>query len=151
MGILAGIDYSLLIWIFFYLSERDKPHTKIKKRMSRNLAVRLAAHQWDSGYQELLNLFELQSLKQRRLYLKLGLMFKIIHRLCYFPSIPACRSNIFNLRASHSFHLDPPFARTNAYKFSFFPHTMAVWNSLNNDCVTSASYSTFMKQLRNNV
>ena len=139
------LEYACPVW---------DPHlVKDKKTLEdvQKFGCRLAAHQWDSGYQELLDLFELQSLEQRRLHLKLGLMFKIIHRLCYFPSIPARRSNISNLRASHSFQLDPPFARTNAYKFSFFPHTMAVWNSLNNDCVTSTSYSTFMKQLRNNV
>ena len=139
------LEYAYPVW---------DPHlVKDKKTLEdvQKFGCRLAAHQWNSGYQELLDLFELQSLEQRRLHLKLGLMFKIIHRLCYFPSIPARRSNISNLRASHSFQLDPPFARTNAYKFSFFPHTMAVWNSLNNDCVTSASYSTFMKQLRNNV
>ena len=92
-------------------------------------------------------MFELQLLKQCRLHLKLGLMFKIIHHLCYFPSIPAFQNNISNLKGSHLSQLDPSFARTNAYKFSFFPHTMLVWNSLSDECVTSTSYPNFMETM----
>ena len=128
------------------------PHLVIKIRscwrMYRSLAVSLHAfHQWDSGYQELLDLFELPSLEQRRLHLKLGLLFKIIHRLCYFPNIPEFRTNIPDLRSRHPLQLEPPFAHSNAYKFSFFLHTIAAWNSLSNECVTSPTYKTFMKQL----
>ena len=45
----------------------------------RKFGCKVAAHQWDASYEELLELFELQPLEQRRLHLKLGLMFKIIH------------------------------------------------------------------------
>ena len=140
------LEYACQVW---------DPHlVKDKKALEdvQKFGCRLAAYQWDLGYQELLNLFELQSLEQRRLDLKLGLMFKIIHRLCYFPDIPDFRQNLSNLRVSHPLQLDPPFARTNAYKFSYFPHTMSAWNSLNNNCVTCTSYTSFMKQLKfNNV
>ncbi len=34
---------------------------------------------------------------------------------------------------------------TNAYYFSYFPHTMSLWNSLDNECVTSSTYSSFMR------
>ena len=121
------------------------------RRMLENVqkfGCKLAAHQWDASYDELLELFELQPLDQRRLHLKLGLMFKIIHRLCYFPSVPAIRENLPSLRNSHSLQVDPPFAHTNAYKYSFFPNTMAAWNCLSNDCVTLTSYPFFMRRLK---
>ena len=116
----------------------------------QKFGCKLAAHQWDASYQELLELFELQPLEQRRLHLKLGLLFKILHRLCYFPSVPAIRNSMPSLRISHSLQVDPPFAHTNAFKYSFFPHTMSAWNSLSNESVTSSSYSSFMRQLRTN-
>ena len=137
------LEYACQIW---------DPHLIKDKKLLEDVqkfGCKLAAHQWDSGYQDLLQLFELRTLEERRLHLKLGLMFKIIHNLCYFPSIPALRSTIPGLRSSHPLQFDPPFAHTNAYKFSFFPHTMSVWNSLSNECVTCTSYSSFMKQLRN--
>ena len=139
------LEYACQVW---------DPHlVKDKKALEdvQKFGCRLAAHQWDSGYQELLDLFELQSLEQCRLDFKLGLMFRIIHRLCYFPGIPDFRQNLSNLRVSHPLQLDPPLARTNAYKFSYFPHTMSAWNSLSNNCVTSTSYISFMKQLKLNV
>jgi len=40
------------------------------------------------------------------------------------------------------------FAHTKAYYFSYFPHTMSVWNCLDSECVTSSTYSLFMNHLR---
>lgn len=81
----------------------------------QKFGYKLAAHQWDASYQELLQLFELQPLEQRRLHLKLRLMFKIIATpTLLFPTVPAIRDNVTSLRVSHSFQLDPPFAHTNA-------------------------------------
>ena len=136
------LEYACQIW---------DPHLVKDQKMLENVekfGCRLAAHHWDASYQELLELFELQPLEQRRLHLKLGLMFKIIHKLCYFPNVPPIRDDLPSLRDVHSLPLDPPFAHTNAYKYSFFPHTMSAWNSLTNECVTSTSYSSFMRQLR---
>ena len=136
------LEYACQIW---------DPHLVKDQKMLENVekfGCRLAAHHWDASYQELLELFELQPLEQRRLYLKLGMMFKIIHKLCYFPNAPPIRDDLPSLRGVHSLPLDPPFAHTNAYKYSFFPHTMSAWNSLTNECVTSSSYSSFMRQLR---
>ena len=137
------LEYACQVW--------DTHLTKDKKLLEdvQKFDYKLAAHQWDSSYQDLLQLFELQTLEEHRLHLKLGLMFKIIHNLCYFPSIPAFRSTCPGLRSSHPLQFDPPLAHTNAYKFSFFPHTMSFWNSLSSECVTSTSYPRFMKQLRN--
>ena len=135
------LEYACQVW---------DPHLIKDRKMLEDVqkfGCRLAAHQWDIGYQELLEMFDIQTLEQRRLHLKLGLMFKIIHRLCYFPSFPEIRDNLPNLRATHSLQLVPPFARTNTYKNLFFPQTISVWNSLPNDYVTSSTYSSFMKQL----
>ena len=40
----------------------------------------------DKCYQELLELFHLPSLENRRLFLSLFVFFKIIHNLVYFPT-----------------------------------------------------------------
>ena len=76
------LEYACQIWDPHLVKDR-KMLEKVQK-----FGCRLAAHQWDASYEELLEKFELQPLEQRRLHLKLGLMFKIIHRLCYFPSVP---------------------------------------------------------------
>ena len=79
---------------------KSDPHLVKDRQMLENVqkfGCRLATHQWDTSYHELLELFELQPLEQRRLHLKLRLMFKNIHRFCYFPSIPAIRDNMPSL------------------------------------------------------
>ena len=83
-------------------------------------------HQWDSSYQDLLQLFELQTLEECRLDLKLGLMFKIIYNLCYYPNIPVFRTTTPGLRSHHPFQFDIPLAHTNAYQSYFFPNTMTL-------------------------
>jgi len=92
---------------------------------------------------ELLNI---PSLQERRIHLKLGLLYKIIHSLCYFPD------DIFEFRPNHHSRstnpltLKQPFARTNAFYYSFVPHTISLWNSLSSSQVTATSLASF-KQL----
>ena len=50
----------------------------------QKFALRMCAKHWDSGYDDLLQLFSLSSLQQHRLYLDLSTMFKIVHGLFYF-------------------------------------------------------------------
>ena len=92
-------------------------------------AFRMATKQWDSGYQDLLDIMNVPCLADRRLQLKLPLLYKIVHGMCYFPSDILCpRSNNSN-RTNHSLVINQPFAHTNAYYYSFVPHTISAWNS----------------------
>ena len=125
-----------------YVCQIWDPHlVKDKKNLEdvQKFGLRLAAHQWDSNYQDLLELFQLPTLEERRLELKLGLLFKIIHNLCYFPDVPEPRGGHRNLRASHPLQLK---LHTNAYSCS--PHTMSAWNSLDNPFITSNNFTTLI-------
>ncbi len=65
------LDYACQIW---------DPHlAKDKKKLEdvQRFACRLASHQWNASYHNLLQLYELPTLEERRLHLKLGLMFKL--------------------------------------------------------------------------
>ncbi len=76
------------------------PHlAKDKKKLEdvQRFACRLASHQWDASYQDLLQLYELPTLEERRLHLKLGLMFKIINNLCYYPDTPSFRDTFHSI------------------------------------------------------
>ena len=116
----------------------------------QKFGLRLAAHQWDSNYQDLLELFQVSTLEERRIELKLGLLFKIVHNLCHFPNPPELRGCRSNLRYHHALQLKLPLAHTNAYYYSFFPHTTSAWNSLDNPYIASTNYVAFKKYLRTN-
>ena len=70
------LEYACQVWDLHLIKDK-----KMLEDVQR-FGCRLAAHQWDSSYQDLLQLFELPTLEERRLHLKLGLIFKIIHGLC---------------------------------------------------------------------
>ena len=70
-----------------YGSQVWDPHLARDKTSLENVqkfACRIASARWDAGYEDLLKLFELQPLQERRLHAKLGLLFKIVHKLCLF-------------------------------------------------------------------
>ena len=83
----------------------------------QKFACKMATHNWNSSYQDLLQLTELPTLERRRLDLKLGQLFKIIHNFCYFPEgIINLREQtplLTNTRFFHPHYLHQPLAHTN--------------------------------------
>ena len=73
------MEYACVVW---------DPYThKSVKALEQVQAFtrKMVSHRWDAGYEELLELLNIPSLQERRIHLKLGLLYKIIHGLCYFP------------------------------------------------------------------
>ena len=131
------LEYACLVW---------DPHTmkdKVLLEDVQKFALRMATKQWDSGYQELLDIMNVPSLADRRLQLKLALLYKIVHGMCYFPPDILCPRTNYSVRTNHSLVIDQPYARTNAYFYSFVPHTISTWNSLHQLHVTGPSVSAF--------
>ena len=110
------LEYACPVW---------DSHTMKDKVLLEKFALRMATKQWDSGYQELLDIMNVPSLADRRLQLKLALLYKIVHGMCYFPSDILCTLTNYSLRTNHSLVLDQPYARANAYFYSFVPHTIS--------------------------
>ncbi len=119
------LEYAAPIWSPHLLQDINSLESVQK------FELRLCSENWNLGYCELLNLFNLPSLENRRLYFKLCTLFKIVHNLCSsFIS-----NNVLSLISPHSrnnrfltFH--QPFARTVAFRSSFFPDTISYWNCL---------------------
>ena len=114
-------------------------------------ACKMATHNWKANYQELQSLVDIPTLERRRLELKLGHLFKIVHNLCFFlqgvilprEQTPLVSSN----QTTHSLSLVQPFAHTNSYLYSFVPHTISYWNSLPQELVIAHSLNTFESKL----
>ena len=82
------LEYACQVWDPYLI--RDKRNLESVQKFG----LKLASRQWDAGYNELLDLFNLPTLEERRIHLKLGLLFKIVHNLCYFPHTPSLRKNV---------------------------------------------------------
>ena len=84
----------------------------------------------------------LPSLADRRLYLELCSLYKIVHNLSYFPP------SIIEPKVTRSFTSTPltsyqPFAHTNCFLNPFVPHSVSHWNSLPEPVVSTPSLATF--------
>ena len=82
----------------------------------------MCAKQWDLGYADLLNLFNVRSLVDRRNYLSLGTMCKVVNEPVYFPNdvfVPRTTT----LRSPSTLLYYQPFAHTISFLHSFVSKT----------------------------
>ena len=135
------LEYGCTVWDL-HTHKNKEALEKVQK-----FACRMATKRWDAGYDELLDLLNLPSLVYRRTHLKLCQLYKIIHDLCYFPDDIFTYQTNSTCRNVNSMSLLHPFAHTNAYYYSFVPHTITLWNPLSTNQVTSVSLSSFKCQI----
>ena len=134
------LEYAAPLW---------DPHLQKDVDMLENVqkfAMKLITRKWDQGYAQLKEMVDLPTLQSRRLHLKLHHVFRIVHGLCDFPSTFHKTASYCERRArSHLLH--QPFARTNAFLYSFVPSGAAAWNQLTEEQVTVNSLQSFKKLL----
>ena len=107
----------------------------------QNFALRMCAKQWNSTYEDLLQLFSLPSLQQRRLYLDLSTMFKIVHGLFYFPNDIFVEKAPRITRSQSYQHFVCPYAHTSNFYYSFVPRTIRSWNTFSSHVPLPSSSS----------
>ena len=78
------------------------------------------------GYHNLRASFGVPSLSDHRLYLNLCMMYKIMHNLIYFAvGVFVPRVTAVSRSSANQLYVQP-FARTNAYSYSFVSSTCSV-------------------------
>ena len=101
----------------------------------------MCTKQWNSSYNDLLQLCSLPALQQCRLYLDLCTMFKIVQGLFHFPT------GIFaEQTSSHKVTVSPslcPYAHTSSFYNSFLPRTIRNWNMFTAHVPLPTSVSSF--------
>ncbi len=75
--------------------------------------------------------------------LRLSMQYRIAHHLVYVPA--ADNLQTYNSRKGNATKLRVPYARTVAYRHSFFPDVTRMWNALPPDVVTAESIDVLKK------
>ena len=114
----------------------------------QKFALKVCTKHWSSEYESLLQACNLPTLASRRHYLKLGLLYQIVNGHLNFPVAPIVPRNLSRcLRNTSTLALERPVTHTNAYQSSFFPHTIALWNSLPPSAQNCRSFHSFKQSV----
>ena len=94
---------------------------------------------WDLGYQELLHLTQIPTLENRKIYLKLCTLFKIIHGLFSFTP------DVFMPQPNRHDYIVSPYCINPMHTLtpSFIPSTISIWKHLPHDALIAPSLRTF--------
>ena len=88
------------------------------------------------------------TLAKRREYLKIIILYKIIHNLVHTQlDLPFTYSNQINYTRGHLLKIQQPAARVDSYLNSFFPSTIKLWNSLPANIIDSCKLNDFKCKL----
>ena len=107
---------------------------------TQKFALRVCCKDWSAPYCDLLDRCQLSSLSSRRRTAKLCHLYKVIYRLVDCENAPvAHRALQYSCRRSNQAQIQTLFAQSSQYQFSFYPHSISLWNSLviNNESLSS--------------
>ena len=112
------LEYASSIWSPYGTGE-----IKVLEDVQK-FSLRICRKTWDQSYQSLMELFQVPTLEDRRIYIDLCTMFKIVHNMCYFPSGILCEYHA--TRTTRATLDRPPFLLS---KFSHHPISKIICHS----------------------
>ena len=135
------LEYASVVWDPYLAKDIQS------LEQTQKFALRMCFRDWSCPYQELLVQAETPSLAERRERAKLCHLYKIVHGLTDCQSAPVqVKSPAYNTRQVTDFTLENIRTNTSQFLYSFFPHSISLWNSQSTNTQTALSFYTF-KQL----
>ena len=138
------MEYAAFVW---------SPHTSQninKLEIIQRRAARFVMSNYDrhSSVSEMLHVLQWSRLQERRNVQSLLIFYKILNGLVDV-SLPDGVTPGRTLNRGHSRKFTHILPRINAYKFSFFPRVLPLWNSLPSTVVHAQTYNEFQELLSN--
>ena len=119
----------------------------------QSFALKVCLKQWspNTGYRELLERAELQSLVSRRQYFKQCQLFSMLNGISFCVSPPTTRivaaPASVRTQSVVASSLVQPFARTELFFNSFYPSAIRFWNSLPHEITKCETLQAFKRVL----
>ena len=110
----------------------SEPEKIERKKERERWAARYATNSYHntSSVTDMLQDLDWESLESRRIKIQLTLLFKVIQDLVDIPASAYLTPASTRTRAYHTKKLRQISSKSDAYKHSFFPRTIPVWNPL---------------------
>ena len=132
------LEYAICSWSPHSRRNIDKLEA-VQRRAARFV---LGNYHYTSSVTEMLHSLKWSSISSRVNAFKLQMMYKIIHRIVDLK-LPNYITFNSSFTRGHNYKLTVPPLRIDAYKFSFFPSTITLWNRLLVSTVNAATIDTF--------
>ena len=119
------LEYCSVVWNPYLVGDIEA-----LERVQR-FALRVCLKNWTAEHDQLYIQSNIPPLSVRRSHASLCHLFKMVNNLIDYPESPLQLREIYhNSRHSHALQLRDISSRTNQFLNSFFPGTIALWNSL---------------------
>ena len=136
------LEYCSIVWDPLFIKDKEALE-KVQR-----FGLRMCLKDWSLDQNQLLQLSKVASLSERRSQARLYHLFKIVNDLTDFPDAPLeGRELHHNSRQSNTYQLKTIRGRTSYFQNSFFPSTIAHWNSLPADISSSSTLPTFKRNV----
>ena len=114
----------------------------------QKFALRVCTKQWDADYSTLLETSGMPSLESRRVNAKLCHLYKIVNGSTFHPDAPTLgRVLHYPSRTVHNRAIIPIQCRSLQFQSSFFPSSIAAWNSLPPETASLPTIASFKRAI----
>ena len=130
------LEYATQVWDPYLIKDIE-----LLERTQR-FALRVCCKNLSASYCDLLETYQVSRLSDRRRIAKLCHLYKIIYGQLDCEMAPITHRTLnYSIRRSNPVQIQTLFAQTSHFQFSFYPHSISLWNSLplNNDSLLSLS------------
>ena len=138
------LEYCCSIWSPY--TEKDK----WKIEMIQRRAARYVSNRYHntSSVSSMLQDLGWESLENRRQKLQLTMFYKIVNNLVDIPATQYLTPAPSRLRSNHKFKFRHQASKSDCLKYSFFPRTIPVWNSLPASVAEASDLASFKQRLQ---
>ncbi|CAH1271968.1 Hypp4742 [Branchiostoma lanceolatum] len=137
------LEYSATVWDP-YTTKGIQAVEAVQRRAAR---VTLNDYRQTSSVTQMLNDLQWTLLSERRRNARLTFFYKLVNNLININTDSLLKPAQGRTRGSHTLKFQPLYARTDSYKYSYFPRTIPEWNALPGAVVTAPTVESFRARL----
>ena len=137
------LEYGSAVWDP-YLQKEIQSIEMVQRRAARWVK---SDYRYNSSVTSMLADLQWPSLQHRRYVTRLKVFYNIVYSSSVLTVPNYFTNTTYPTRHHHPFHFEIPFARTDHYKFSYYPKSIRDWNNLPTDTIESQSLQVFLDKL----